>query len=491
MAISTDTALNSLSLGDILMASTCMLNAYNSKGRIMPMHFVSPPGMGKTQAVRSMAQEQARRRPGVPFGYGVFNGASAGPTETVGYVLFDTLTHPTDHPTRANESEKVAYYTRPAAFMLQGVFIADPAGTVDPNTGNVVTRLVKRDVNGQAIFPESMVFCPFTGQRLCVRDGLILLDEFMQADPEVRKALAPLLDEGRSATHFLPPGFAVWAASNRAKDQSGVGKALAFITNRVCTANVNFEIEALKLFGQGKSGAATMPGDFIDPLRYPLVDDEGEFVRRPWHAVVAAYAEQNQETLQAGMGSDPAMPFLTPRSLEAVANLLDVMMIRDPEDGDDSRSERESQHESNADIVDYDDDPTRVRIFTALTAGLIGSENAAQFMATIKLFGEVPRVEVIIANPKTAYVSDQKDAQLIAAYVCANAMTLKNGDAIMRYASRLHSTMYANVVINAISRMGELMTLTSVAQFFAANPTAMHRMTAARARAAGAAGRRA
>lgn len=491
MAISTSMGLNRLTLSDILRASSCLLNLRNSKGRTLPLHLRSAPGVGKSMQVAEVCKEQARENPGQPYGMGIINVGNYSPTDAAGFVLFDTLTHPEDHPFAAGQSERVATFTRPASFTIQRVFFADPNDPTFLATGtpgaDIEVRQVRRDVNGQPIFPGSIVACPFTGARVAVDRGLFLLDEFMQGDAEVRKVFAPFMDEGRVATHELPPGFSVWAASNRARDASGTGKALAFLTNRECGIEVDRDMRALLRFGMG---VVEPPAEPILPLRLPLTDDAGRFVRRPWHPVVMAYAEQNEETLFAGVPTDPSEPYLTPRSLEALANWFDLMLCYEDSDPSiESAVDGALPALPEVRVVEPNDDPDRNRIFTAVAAGIVGSDNAAQFKATIELFGEVPRLAEMVNNPTKAHISDKKDAQLIAAYVAADGMTLANGNNIIRYAQRLHPSFLANVVVRAVVRNGELLMVSGVAKYLQENPTAMHRMIAARASAAKASGR--
>lgn len=473
--LTTNMLLNRMSLNDIMQASACFLHAYNSKGHVVPLHIKGAPGTAKTMLARTLAMNEARAMPGVPFGFGTVNVGIINPTDAAGIQMFRDITHPDDHPAMPGVTEQVSMFIRPVAHILGRVFVADPSATPGDTTAKV--RQVTRDVNGQPIFPFSIIKCPWTGARLSVRHGIYLLDEFMQGDPDVRKVFAPFLDERRLGVHELPPTFKVIAASNRAEDKSGVGKGLAFVTSRTCDVAVEHDTEGLQRYFTRTPGSDSFSGEPVLPMRLPQFDDQGFFMPRPAHPVVHAFIEQNADIFKAGVPEDPNAPSLNGRTMEAVANLFDIMMCYEEDSGE-------------VGIITTSDDPLRCRLFTAFAAGLIGSDNAVQFMATVELFGEVPRLSEIVAEPRKATVSDKKDAQLIAAYVCADGMTLKNGNAIVEYAQRLNPAFLGNVIVKAVSRNAELMGVGAVATYFAKHPTAIHRMVSARAKAAQAAGRK-
>ena len=445
MAINTNADNNMLGLRDIIRASGPLLATRNSKGRIAPVHIQGPPGVGQTIRVNLVAKAAARRQPGVPYGMITFNPGVSQPSDIPGFVLFDTLTHPEGHP-RAGTKERVATYTRPAMFQVSKVFLADVGGDITE---------VHHDINSQPVYVGSVVSTP-TGPQP-VNAGIILLDEYMQADAEVRKILAPLLDEGRVATHELPPDWAVWACSNRAKDQSGTGKAMAFLTNRVITLEMEQDLEALIAYGAG--------GDVLSSLEvlHPLTES---MPGSTWHAVVQAYLAQNAETVFAGVPLDPGQPFMTPRSLELLAHLFDSFCVTNHHIVDDDTEEGEARH----------------RLFLACASGAVGSDNATQFETTVRLWGKVPTIEEIIADPMKANMPREKDAQLIAAWQVSNRMTLSNGERLMTYMERdgMTEAFVGNAIIGAVTRDGSLLGVPRISRHFQKNPNAMVRMVEAR-----------
>lgn len=452
-----------LSLREIIAAMPLLTAWRNSKGRIMPLHWRSAPGVGKTMIPEAGVRVMARSMPGTWIGLAVHNLGIKGPTDVGGFILFDEI-----------DGKKSAIYTRPDLFAVQRavLFVADSGGFVERTT----------DDNGEPLYWGSTV----GGEPL--NHGIMLLDENDQADVEVRKVSAPLYDEGRITQHHLPLGVAVWAASNRAKDASGTGRGLAFLTNRWVSLEVEPDIDALEGYFRGERIEDTVVP--LSPTLPPEFDARGRVLRKPndvdfrVHPAISAFMRQNQETLYAGVPSDPNTPFLTPRSLEALSNLFDVALRLSVADESGAMDPTMSFADSfiprrSAEKIDgITGDPVmRWRVFQALAGGTIGVENTSQFLATLELFDEVPTIADIVKDPVKARVSEKTDAQFITAYMVANGMRKDNGSALMRYAKRLQVSLYHNVVNSAVSRDGELLMVPEVGKFFAENPDSIIRMT--------------
>lgn len=471
-SIQTAANLAALPIRAILAAMPILVNWRNSKGRVTPLHLKSAPGTGKNMLADAAVRCIARQNPGVPVGQGIVNPGVMNPTDAAGFVLFDTV-----------DGQKTSVYTRPTLFAVRYALIyvgldADGQPVADNVDSEGFIR-VTRDDAGQPLYVGSNVH----GQKLV--KGITIFDEFDQGDIEVRKVLAPVLDEGRITNHTLPEDWIVWCASNRAKDASGVGRGLAFLTNRVCNIELLPDMDMLSDFFSGID--ATHLVEPVTPTRIPNVG-AGRMVRDPGnvdsraHPALMAYARQNEDTLFAGVPSDPNMPFLTPRSLEAISNLFDITLRLDVADESGAMAESASFADS---FIGRGDGPIdglsgtsaeRWSLFTALAAGTIGGDNTAQFLATLELFDEVPTLAEIIKDPAKVKVSDKRDAQFIIGYQIANGMTVKNANALMAYASRLDTPIYHNVAHNAASRDGMLLTANAVAQFFTDNPDSLVRM---------------
>lgn len=484
MSLKTALIASALSIPDIISALPLMLSWRNSKGRIMPMHIKSPPGAGKTMLAEMAARAMARQMPGVPVGLAVSNVGNASPSDVPGYVVFDTI------KTASGGTEKVSTYSRPAIFQVQRALTFAPGDAAADSQGFVESFF---DDDGQTMY----VGCTVRGQRL--DNGIMLFDEFDQADVETRKVCAPLLDEGRITNHHLPVGWAVWAMSNRAQDASGTGRGLAFLTNRVCSLELKPDHDGASLLGYLQGQSIYDSVEPLNPSMLPVLDSRGRIQRNAAnvdtsaHPAGLAYASENLETIYAGVPSDPNTPFLTARSLEAMLNLFDVSLrlsVADESGAMDGSLSFADSFVGRHDADDIDgltgDTTTRWRVFQALAAGTVGGDNAAQFCATLELFDEVPTLAQIIHDPKGARVSEKRDAQFIVAYQIANGMTRKNADALMTYGKRLDTALYHNIPHNAVSRDGELLMAASIAKFFNENTASLTRMMMMRHKAAAA-----
>ncbi len=465
----------SLTLREMIAAMPLLTMWRNSKGRIMPLHIRSAPGVGKTMLTEYAAKAIARANPGEPVGYAVHNAGIKTPADVGGYTLFDTI-----------DGQKTSISTRPDIFSVQYALIYSPA------TDSFESVLC--DDNGQPLYWGSLV----RGQRLS--RGILLMDENDQADVEVRKVLAPLYDEGRVTQHHLPRDVVVWAASNRARDASGTGRGLAFLTNRWTTFEVEPDMDALVAYLDGENILDSV--EPLSPTITPETDERGRVERNPKdvdlraHPAIGAFMREMQETLFAGVPSDPNEPFLTPRSLEAFSNLFDITLRLSVADDtgamDPNLSFADSflPRRSNEKIEGVTGDHVmRWRVFQTLGAGVIGAENTSQFLAKLELFDEVPTIAAIAKDPKATRVSDKTDAQFITAHLVANGMTPKNGSALMTYAARLSPALYHNVVHNAVSRDGHLLSVPEIGKFLQENPQSFVRMMQMRAQA-GVAGKR-
>ena len=461
----------SMSLREMIAAMPLLVTWRNSKGRIMPLHVKSAPGVGKTMLTEYAAKAIARNNPGEPVGYALHNAGIKTPADVGGYTLFDTI-----------DGQKTSISTRPDIFSVQYALICTPATADSPESFETVMC----DDNGQPLYWGSTV----RGQRL-VR-GILLMDENDQADVEVRKVLAPLYDEGRVTQHHLPRDVMVWAASNRARDASGAGRGLAFLTNRWAVFEIEPDIHALEAYLNGENILDSV--EPLSPTITPVTDERGRVVRNPRdvdlraHPAISAFMSEMQETLFAGVPSDPNQPFLTGRSLEAFSNLFDIALRLSVADEtgamDPALSFADSflPRRTNEKIEGVTgDNVMRWRVFQTLGAGVIGAENTSQFLAKLELFDEVPTIAAITKDPKGARVSDKTDAQFITAHLVANGMTPKNGSALMRYAERLSPALYHNVVHNAVSRDGHLLTVPEVGAFLQKHSDSMVRMMQMRA----------
>lgn len=226
--------------------------------------------------------------------------------------------------------------------------------------------------------------------------GVLFLDEWGQADEDIRKPAAELVLNGKVGTHKLPPGWRVVAAQNRLSDRSGVIRELMHIVNR----RALLEIE----------GSADVWLQHVDDLP----DEE-----RP-HFLTRAFVRKHPNVVFRDTLPDNAEPFCTPRTLCLMDQDLRVLC-----------SEEDIEH----------DRLPMTPLASELCAGWIGKPAAAQFFTHIRFAEELPDIEDILANPRTAMLPPGEDAQMICAYMLVEMVDEDTAQAVVRYVLRLTKRM--------------------------------------------------
>ncbi len=234
--------------------------------------------------------------------------------------------------------------------------------------------------------------------------GVLFLDEFEQADPDVKKAAADLLLNGRVGKWRLPPGWVVWTASNRTTDRSGVTKQFDFVINRRMEIHIKDDVTSLEEW-------------MIDHAVHPLI---------------TAFMVQNPQVVFSEGVPDKQGPWMTPRSLMAAANLLNVFAV--------------DQETLTVDGT-----------VTEFVGGLVGTGNALQLMSFLKLYDKLPRFEQIVADPSTAKVPAAPDALMTISYSNAGKVEQDTIDPVVRYMQRLPSEFAVTFVKAAVKRLGPVM----------------------------------
>jgi hypothetical protein len=228
------------------------------------------------------------------------------------------------------------------------------------------------------------------------RVGVLFLDEFGQAEDEVKKPAAELIYKGNVGPTSLPAGWRVIAAGNRMSDRSGVMRELMFIVNRRCKLSVDASLPAWIEW-------ANVQPDHLRP-----------------HYLSMSFAQKNPDLVfreAVPAGSDP---FCTPRTLCLMDR--DLRALRS---ADDIRKDR----------LPLDS------LAREVAAGWIGGGEAAQFFTHLKYSDELPEIGDIERDPAAAKLPPNRDAQMVAGYMLAHGVTKKNADKIMAYLKRMQIEM--------------------------------------------------
>lgn len=295
------------------------------------IELVSAPGRGKSEFVRDMTRALSKRD-GKPWGFATAFLATYTPVDLLGYMV------PGEHMGR-----RVSEFTMPPWM---------------------------RTVEGKTVFEHER--------------GILFLDEFGQAEADVKRAAAELLLNRQIGPWKLPDGWSVVAASNRSSDRSGVTKSFDFVINRRVEIHITDDLESFEEWAFAND---------INP-------------------VFITFANQNPQVVFSEGVPDKQGPWCTPRSLVMLARVFDHM----------GGAER---------IVPTD--PAAIEV----ASGLIGSGAAAQLMAFIKLGQEMPAYDEIIANPTKVKVPGKPDAQMLVCYTLAARVTDKTAEPVITYIERL------------------------------------------------------
>jgi len=190
--------------------------------------------------------------------------------------------------------------------------------------------------------------------------GIIVLDEFRQADDDLHKVAARMIDEGKLDRFSLDDigHYSVLLTSNRAEDRSGVGKPMAFITNRKMEVNVEYSVD---------SHCEWMVANGIHPKGI-------------------AFARTNPASVYSPKVPDHDLPFTTPRAFVRACLFLQSL-----------------------DVMDDSNLGEKNRFAVEGVAGLIGDGAAAQFMGFLRRVEDMIPIETIRANPNGCKVPERPD----------------------------------------------------------------------------------
>jgi hypothetical protein len=327
--------------------------------RAQGYHLVSGPGIGKSDTVEQAVIELARRLD-EPVGLHVFMMATIGSADVKGFMM----------PTKNAKGGLDTTFSTPPWYPA-------PANTV------VYTPDGTRHAEGtwEGDVPEF---------------GILFLDEFSQAEDEVKKPAAELIYKGHVGNSHLPLGWRVLSAGNRMTDRSGVLRELMFIVNRRCLLGIDANLPAWL------NWANAQPPE-----------------HRPHHITIS-FAQRNPDIVFKDAIPDGYDPFCTPRTLCLMDQ--DLQALRS--DNDVARGRLPL-------------DP----VAREVCAGWIGKASAAQFYTHLKYADELPDIDDVIRDPANAKLPAARDAQMVAAYMLAHNVNDKNADSIMAYTERLQIEM--------------------------------------------------
>jgi hypothetical protein len=230
--------------------------------------------------------------------------------------------------------------------------------------------------------------------------GVLFLDEWGQAEEDVKKPAAELLLNGNVGNWKLPKGWRVVAATNRVIDRSGVLRELMFIENRRCLLEITPSLFC-----------------FLD-----WVETQRGFMRP--HYMTVAFAQNHPNIIFGDKVPDTSGPFPTSRSL--------VKMDRD------LRAIRSDDEEAR-NVLPMDD------IAREVATGWIGNAGP-QYFSYLKYADQLPEIADIVRNPATAKLPPGQDGQMVATYKLVEHLTEENAGVFLKYIMRMSSEMGIHAV---------------------------------------------
>jgi hypothetical protein len=331
------------------------LEAIEGGYRASGLHLESGPGLGKSESIFQVALELARTM-NRPIGLVVMMLATVMSVDVMGFMI----------PTKGADGDINSVFSIPPWFPAKSnTYVVEPDGTWHKPgtwTGDV---------------PEF---------------GILFLDEFSQADEDVKKPSAELVLNGNVGNRFLPAGWRVISAGNRTTDRSGVMRELMHIINRRARLKLVPSLPAWLAWARAQPDAT-----------------------RP-HYMTIAFAEQHPDVVFKDAIPAGSEPYCTPRSLVRMDR--DIRALRTPQDRKDDRMPM------NDLALEY-------------CASWVGDGDAGQYMAHLKYADLIPTVGEIVADPQAAKLPPARDGQMVAGYMLAHHVDEDNAGPLFRYLTRL------------------------------------------------------
>lgn len=347
-------------------------------------HLESAPGRGKSEFVHDLVQKLSRRD-GFEWGFATAFLGTYTPSDLLGYMV----------PTRIKQHDGSEY--------LASTFTVPPW---------MMTRPTPEHPQGRHINT--------------FKRGIVFLDEFSQAEGDVKKAAAPLILSGEIGPHKLHDGIAVISAGNGKTHRSGVTKDFDFVINR--------------------------------QDRIQITDDLPSWL--DWAAVhnvspvTMAFAQQNPQIVFSEDVPKEQGPWTTPRSLVMADKLM--------------------QHKARRNGGKMPDDPTTVE----QVQGIMGA-GAGQYFAFVKLDREMPKYEDIVRDPKHVKVPSKVDAMMLVCYSLAHQIKLQDAAQVIEYMERLPKEFAVTFATTACRRQIQLVSTPAVTKWAKENSSLMAAITTA------------
>lgn len=222
--------------------------------------------------------------------------------------------------------------------------------------------------------------------------GILVLEEFDKANPEVKKACAPLILDGGLQGHYLHSGIGRIMLTNHANDgRQGSTKEQDFVINRKLLLNA--------------TQTAIAWGNWAEANNV--------------HPIVIAWAMDHVDEVFGGILPEKQGPFCTPRS---------VVML--------------SKAVMGAGLLTVDGHITDDEAFVEAGQGSVGGPSTRSLTTYLKFKDEVPDWSEVVAKPDTAKVPENPAGQMMISHICAHSVDDKTVEAAVKYVRRLRKDFH-------------------------------------------------
>lgn len=251
--------------------------------------------------------------------------------------------------------------------------------------------------------------------------GILFLDELLQADHLVQKALAPAMSERMVGEHELPEGWVVWSASNRTVDKAGVNRLLGHITNRLTIVEVESDVDGW--------------------IRWATTHEI--------HPMYLAFAKARPGIVfDNDAPKNPDQPYCTPRSFTNACRFHtlgdhDTMTLKNDE------------------------------VMQTFVSGFVGQGAAAEMFAFFKVAEELPTLQEILDDPHNCKLPSEYrlDAQYAAVQLAIHHANTENIEELLAFVCRLNKEMQVSALfqINAKTASGLLLNSPALTKWISEN----------------------
>lgn len=239
--------------------------------------------------------------------------------------------------------------------------------------------------------------------------GILFLDEINSAAQATQAAAYQLVLDRKLGDYTLPDGWAIIAAGNRASDRAIVNQMSTALKNRF--AHLNFEVN-------NEDWAAWA-------LRANIAVEVLGFIRfRPMLLNEFEQRNESKEERDRVMRLKDAQAFATPRSWEFLSRA-----VSQKPGGD----------------IEYE-----------LYTGIVGEGAAAEFMGYLKYYRDLPNLDSLLMNPKTAKVPEEPATLYALATGLATKATQDNMERVVQYTLRMPAEFQVLLMKDTIVRDDKL-----------------------------------